>query len=315
MSAGIQSVISLAKESTWGTAVTPTKSIAVRPTGGIQIKTGMTIVPAVKGLLQKHYKAIKGKTSYDGDFTFDCFADYVGYFLLSALGTDTPATHSGETIVYDHVYTETNPKPSLTIEQSIAENCRRFAGYIVSGFKISAKVGEMIEFTPTGMAKTQATSTQITAAFSTVEPFNHAQAIVKIGGSTIGEVESFELDYKNGLDYVYALGNVEPAFASISGGSEVTGKVELYLDATALTRLTNYLANTNEALELVITGGAIGSAAAYVLDITIPKAVYTAVESKVTDAHNMLSISFEGIYDTATSKMIGVTLTNLLASY
>ncbi len=314
MSAGIQAQISFKKETTWGTAVVPDKSIAVRPTGGIQIKTGMNLVPAVKGLLQKNYKAIKGKTSYEGDFTMDAFADYIGHFLLSALGTDTPATHAGESIVYDHVFTETNPKPSLTIEQSISENSRRFAGSIVSGFKISGKVGEMLAFSPHIMAKTQASSTQITGAFSNVEPFNHAQLQVKIGGSVIGEVESIELDYKNGLDLVYALGNVEPAYASISGGSQVTGKIELYLDATALTRLTNYLANTNESIELIATGGAIGNAAAYVLDILIPKAVYTAVESKVTDNHNLLSISFEGIYDTATSKMMAVTLTNLLAT-
>src|ERR671926_1601434 len=106
MSAGIKSVISFKKESTWGTAVVPDKSIAVRPSGGIVIKEDIQMIPAIKGQLQKYYEAIKGKVEYSGDFTFDAFADYVGYFLLSALGTDTPALHSGETIVYDHVFSE-----------------------------------------------------------------------------------------------------------------------------------------------------------------------------------------------------------------
>src|SRR5205814_1625669 len=132
--------------------------------------------------------------SHEGDYSFDLFADYVGHFLLSAHGTDTPATHSGESIVYDHVYTDNATKPSYTIEQAISENVRRYAGAIVSGYKIEGKPGEMIMFTPTIMAKTQASASAITAAFTTVPAFNFAQAAVKIGGSTIGEVENIEIE-------------------------------------------------------------------------------------------------------------------------
>src|SRR5919202_1183988 len=175
MSAGIKSQISFAKESTWGTPVTPNKSIAVRPTGGIVIKENIQMLPAIKGQLQKYYDAIKGKTEYTGDFTFDFFADYVCYFILSAMGTDTPATHSGESIVYDHVFTESASKPSLTIEQAISEAVYRFAGCIATGFKIEGKVGEPLMFTPSLAAKTQATATQLSGAFSTVPAFNFAQ--------------------------------------------------------------------------------------------------------------------------------------------
>ncbi len=316
MSAGIQSQITIAKESTWGTAVTPTKSIPVRPTGGIAIKENIQMIPAIKGQLQKDYAAIKGKTSYEGDYTLDAFADYIGYFLLSALGTDSPALHSGESTVYDHILTESIPKPSLTIEQAIAENTRRYAGCIVSGFKVVGKVGEMIEFTPTLSAKTQASSSEVSAAFSTVPAFNHAQMVVKIGGTVIGEVENFELDFKNGLEMVYALGNLEPSFNSIAGGSEVSGKIELYLDATTIAELTNYINATNRSLEFVATGNAIGTAANYVLDLLVPKAIYTAAETKVTDSHNLLSIEFHGIFDTGgINKLLACTLTNLLASY
>ena len=155
----------------------------------------------------------------------------------------------------------------------------------------------------------------ITPSFSTIPAFNHAQLAIKIGGSTIGEVENIELNYKNGTDLVYALGSAEPAFASIAGGSEVSGKADLYLDATSLTRLTNYIAKTTESIELIATGGVIGSAAAYQLSILIPKAVYTAATTKITDAHNLLSIEFQGIYDIVTSALIKPTLTNLVASF
>ena len=63
MSDGILSQISFKKESTWGTAVTPDKSIAVRPTGGIQPKESIQMQPAIKGQLQKFYDAIKADFS------------------------------------------------------------------------------------------------------------------------------------------------------------------------------------------------------------------------------------------------------------
>jgi hypothetical protein len=315
MSAGVQSQISVAKENTWGVAVTPTKSIAVRPTGGISDKENVQLIPAIKGQTQKYYDAIRGKVSYEGDYTLDLFADYVGYFLLSALGTDTPAVAPSETVVYNHAFTETLPKPSLTIEQAIGENTRRYAGAIVKGFKIEAKAGEMVEFTPSIMAKTQAGSTEIAGAFSTVKAFNFAQAVVKCGGVTLTEVQSLELNFVNGLEMVYALGSNEASFNSITGGSEVTGKIECYLDSITATRLANYLSGTKESFELILTGDTIGNVSTNKLDIVVPVAVYTAGDTKVTDAHNVLTVEFSGMYDPSTSKLIGVTLTNLVASY
>jgi len=315
MSAGIQSVISFKKEVTFGTPVVPDKSMPVRATGGIDAKKNVQMIPAIKGQLQKNYDAILGKSAYEGELTFDAFEDYLGHFLLSALGTDTPAVHAGETIVYDHVFTETSPKQSFTIEQAQSENVRRFAGSIVKELKLSGKTGEMLEVIASVIAKGQAPATAITPAFSTIPAFNFAQLQVKIGGSIVGEVESIDLDYKNGAEMVYALGSNDPSFAGISGGSEVSGKISMYLDATALARLTNYLAKTTEAIELIATGAAIGSAAAYVLDVVIPKAVYTTATTKITDQHNLLEIEFNGIYDTSTGKLLGVTLTNLVTAY
>ncbi len=218
-------------------------------------------------------------------------------------------------MVYDHVFTEGSAKPSLTIEQAIGENCRRYAGTICNSLKITGKVGEPIEVVAGVKTKTQASSTQITGAFSTVPAFNFSQAQVKIGGSVIAEVENFELQYKNGVEMVYALGSTDPSYNAIQGGSEAHVKMDMFLDATALTRFTNYLANTKEALEIILTGVSIGTAANYVLDILIPRANYTAAETKITDQHNLLTIEAEGIYDTTTSQLIKATLTNLLTSY
>lgn len=314
MSAGVLSQISVAKESTWGTPVVPTKSIPVDPTGGMNVNNDMQYVSSIKAQIAKNSASFIGKRSYTGDFTFDAFGDYLGYFLLSALGTDTPTLHSGETTVYDHVFSENVTKPSLTIEQALSENTRRFTGCITTQLKFEYKVGETVKVTASQIAKGQAPSTAITPAYSTVLPFNFAQVVTKIGGSTIGEIESIELTYKNNVEAVYTIGSNDPAYYAAKH-SEVSGKIEVYLDNTALTRLTNYLSNTNEPLEIVTTGASIGNASNYALDILIPKAAWDKTAEKITDAHNMLELDFQGIYDTATSKLISVTLTNLITTY
>lgn len=314
MSAGILTQISLVKESAWGTAGVPTKSLPIDPTGGFEIKNNQKYLSAIKAQIAKNYDSIIGKRSYEGAYTFDAFADLLGYFLLSCLGNDTASLHSGETTVYDHLFTEATTKPSLTIEESTSENCRRYNGAITSSLKVEVKTGEPVKVTATQMAKGQTSSTAITPVYSTVPPFNFAQASVKIGGSTIGEVESVELEYKNNVEFVYAVGSNDPQYYAAKL-SEVTGKIEMYLDSTTLTRLTNYLANTKESIELIITGNSIGTAANYALDILIPKASYKTADTKITEGHNLLTIEFEGIYDTATSKLLSVTLTNLITSY
>jgi len=232
------------------------------------------------------------------------------------MGTDTPAAHAGETIVYDHVFTESSPKVSLTIEQSQGENCRRFAGAIASQLKFTGKIGDMVTCVASFMAKSQATSTAITPAFSTLEAFNWAELSVKIGGSVVGEVQDFELTYQNGLSLIHAInGSVDPAYAAISGGSEVTGKISLFLDATSLTELTDYIAHTNRSLEIIATGvTAIGSTSHNVLDISLPVVSYTSGVTKITDQHNLLELEFTARYDTVTSKLIAITLTNLMAT-
>jgi hypothetical protein len=312
---GILSQISFKKESTWGTAVVPDKSIAVRPTGGISINQDIKMVPGLKGNLYQNQGSFKGNAAYEGSYAFDLFADYVGHFLLSAHGVDTVGTHSGESIVYDHVFSDAITKPSYTIEQAILNNVRRFAGAIVSGYKITGALGEMLMFEPTIIAKSQAAATAITGAFTTVPAFNHAQVAVKIGGSTIGQASGIEINYKSGVEMRYALGSNDPYLATIKDGANVTGKVDLYLDSTTTAKLTNYINHTNESIELVATGGAIGSAAAYALSVLIPKAVYTAADTPIGSDTNMLSLSFDSIPDPSTGKLIVPTLTNLVASY
>jgi hypothetical protein len=316
MSAGVLNQLSFKKESTWGTAVVPDKSIPVKFSGGINTKNNIQLVSNMRAILAKNCCAVVGKRSHEGEITFDAFADYTGYFALGALGSVSSTVKGGETVVYNHTFSEAATKPSLTIEEMFGEDTRRYAGSLIEQLKISGKSGETVQIAATVKAKSQASATAITAAYTTVPAFTHSQIQVKIGGSAIAEVENFELTYKNGLEMVYALGSADPAYYSVTG-SEVSGKFDIYLDSTSAAQVTNYLNKTQQSVEIIATNPdtTIGTSSNYTLDILMPQTVLTVADRKLTANHNVLSVEFAGMYDTTTSKLMSVVLTNLLTNY
>lgn len=314
MSAGQLNQISFKKESTWGTAVVPDKSIPAHFTGGIQTDNDTQFVNAARAVLPKNLDAFVGKRVHEGDYEMDLFGDYPAYFLLGALGAVSSALKGGESVVYNHTITEQEAKPSFTIEQVVGENVRRFAGSLVTGFKLSCKTGETAVLNASIKAKSQASATKITPAYTTVRAFNWADTVLKIGGVTLTEVSNFELEYSNNLEVLHSLNSSnDPQFNYVKG-SEVKGKIECYLDATALAELNDYLSKTSNSLDIVCTGDAIGTSSNTGLSINVPKIIYTSAVTELAEDYNLLKIEFEGVYDTSTSKLISLVATNLLAN-
>lgn len=315
MSAGQLNQIIIGKETTWGTAVTPNKAIPVRFTGGIQTDIDIQEIAPVKATFAKNHDTFQGARVHEGSYEMDFFPDNPGYFLISALGAVSSALKGGETIVYQHTITEQESKMSLTVEQTVGENIRKFAGGIVNSLKISGKVGEAISLEAGIKAKSQTSTTKSTSTYLTARAWNWADATVKIGGVAQSNVISFELEYNNNIDFVHALNaSNDPAFNVIKG-SEVKGKIEFYLDSTALAELNDYLARTNNALDIVLTGDAIGVSSNNTLTVTVPKIYYTKGETPISEDFNKLTLEFEGVYDTATSKLISMVLINLITAY
>lgn len=315
MASGVLNQISFKRESTWGTPVTPDKSIAIHFGDGIQTDNDIQLLQAVKNQLARNYHAHIGARTHEGEFELDLFGDYPGYFMLSALGSISSALKSGETVVYEHEITEGENKPSLTVEQVVGENIRRYAGVIAGGFKISGKAGEALVFSSKLMAKSQAPASKITPVYSTVRPFNYIDAQLKIGGVAINEVETFEFEYANNLEMLHTVaGSNDPTFNYVKA-SEINGKIEMYLDNATLAYLNDYLAKNERSLDLILTGDSIGVGSSIKLELSIPRAVFTSGETKLSEDYNLLTVEFSGIFDTVSSKLLSVKLTNLLANY
>jgi hypothetical protein len=315
MAAGVLNSVSIKKESVWGTAVVPDKSLPVSFSGGIKTDIALEELTQLKGTLAKNYNTLIGARTHEGEFEMELFPDYPAYFALSAMGAVTSTAKSApNAAVYDHVITEAETKPSLTIEQAITNNVRRFAGAIATGFKISAKAGETVKFTTGIKAKSQATATAITTAYATTRPFNFNEVAFKVASTQISEVTSLELEYKNNVEFLHALSSSNDPNYSYVKGSEVTGKVEMFLDATSTAVMTDYLAKTDKAIDIVMTGDTIGTSSNNGLAISIPKATYKTAVTEIKEDFNLLTVEFVGYYDTATSKLLSVTFTNLLTA-
>lgn len=317
MSAGILSQISFGLESTWGTPVVPNKSLAVKPGDGIQTDNDIQFVSSIKAQLAKNASSFKGAVTNEGEYEFDFIPGVVGYFLKSVFGSVSSALSGGETIVYDHTFSEIETKPSLTIEQAVGDIVRRYAGAIASGLKLSCKTGETLVGNTALKAKSSASASKISASYETIRPFNFSDLGTtgfKIGGVAFDEVENLELEYKNNIEFLHVLASNEPYF-NYAKASEVVGKFDLYLNSDSAAKYLDYLNKTDTSLDIVFTGDAIGVAANYKLTVTIPKVTFKASSYPVTDDYNLLTVEFEGIYDTATSKLLSAVLTNLTIAY
>lgn len=318
MSAGILSKVSFGLESTWGTAVTPNKALAVHPGNGIQTNIDTQFISQIKGQLAKNSFAFKGKSSHEGEYEFDFIPGNVGYILKSLFGGLSSALKGGESVVYEHTFSEAAAKPSLTIEQAVDQIVRRYAGSIVTSLKLNSKVGEALTGNASIKAKTHASASAVTPANETVRPFNFADMIqasgFKIGSNYFDEVESLEFEYKNNGEMIHTMGSNDPSFFDPKA-SEVMGKFDLYMSSDSAPKYTDFLNQTQQSLQLVWQGDTIGVSSNYKLDITIHKVVFKASTYPISDKENVISVEWEGIYDTSAAKLLTAILTNLTANY
>jgi len=310
---GFANQISIGKETAWGTAVTPTLSVPVSPSDGLQIETNLTGVEAIKTTAPKNKAFYLGQRMFTGGYEFAMYPKFITYFLKSFFGSDT-VTEPEAGVVYKHTFAESTSQLALTVEQKIGSIIRRYAGYVVKNFKISGKVGDLINMTVDGLAKTQATASAITASYDTTRPFTWADITeFSIAGTDIkSKVEEFELEVDNGLEVFHGLGALE-ASAKYLKQSEVKGSFTCYVDSYTAAYLTDLINATEAELIIEITGASIGASSNDILKLTMSKCAFSKVETKLDFDYNALSIEFEARED-ATNGLIKTELTNTQAT-
>jgi len=310
---GVANSLSLGKESSWGVAVVPTVSIAIKPSNGLTVNQDLISIEGINTKPSKNKLMALGKRNYKGSYTVPAYPTALG-FLLGAVSVDTPATvETGA--VYTHTFIDNITKPAYTVEQYLSAVSTRYAGVNFISFKISGKAGEEIDIAVDVIGKTQATAGPITQSYETNRPFNFGDITsLSIGGTDIkAKVTSFEIDYTSGLDHFWGMGAVEPAKA-YAKQSECKGKLTLYLDSVDVSYFADLIAKTERAIVLTITGDAIGTSHFNTLVITLSQCDFSKFNTKFAFDYNAVDIEFEARED-ATNGIFKAVLTNTTATY
>lgn len=314
---GILNQIGVATESVYGTAVAPELSVPILPSDGIRTEQEAVGVEAIDTSPALNKGFVRGVRNYPGSFALNAYPNALGYFLYSALGAVSSEVVYGESLVYEHVFTEAVAKPSLTVEQVIGEIEERYAGYIASGFNIEFQVGQPISITSQGMAKTVATQEKTSPVYEALEVLKWDEVTeISVDGDDIkAYVESGNIQYSNGLATFVGFGTSNEPTTHYVENSEVTGSLTLFMDGNSVDALLDKFRDKTEMpIILTVQGQAVGDASNVSLQVTIPRAAITAYNTQLDTSYNQVTLDFVGAKD-LTDGLIEVTLVNTYETY
>lgn len=273
-----RSYVGIAKETTRGTAVTPTDFL---PVSAGSVKPEDVIDPlyddGLRGANVKNYNYVPGRTRSTFDFGGAAFADTIGYSIAGILGDVTttgasaPFTH---TIALENsAVAAADAQPtSYTLTDFYAAAVRAYPGCMFSDFTLKFNADGMLEYDAKTTGWASASAATPTPSFSTVLPTQVWQGALTVGGTVLSTAMSGEISMKRAVTPVYGIATTQNPYQVFLGPLEVTGKIKFVMEAD--TELTRYLTNTQPSIVLNWSYGA--GATAVQIQATLTKGAYVA---------------------------------------
>jgi hypothetical protein len=251
---------------------------------------------------------------------------HFGLILYATLGSKSVATHSGETIVYDHTFTVAqsaqHPALSFFVDDPLAAQDYKHALGMVESLEINYETGKFLDYSLALRGKKGATAT-LTPATTTENRFLPKHATFKVASAYSGlnaasafSIKSLKLKISKNIEDDDALGNSGPADI-VNKQLTIEGSLEaIYKDETDFK--TAYLAGTAKALRIDLknTDVTLGSAANPQVRIDLAKVTFTEL-TKPFRLNDLVyqTVTFKAHYSITDSLMISALVTNLEASY
>ncbi|WP_407310516.1 phage tail tube protein [Desulfosporosinus sp. SB140] len=296
----------LAKETTWGTAITA-------PTTWIPFKTlkseddiKRVIDDGIRGNLSKDFASYAGVASAKYDLDGMVYPDVFGNLLLAILGQDSVSGTSP----YTHAFTlaATQP-PSYTLTDYDGVNERQFAGSILQQLDLKFTTeGELSKSTKWVSKLSTLAGSIHTPTYGTVQPIVGYQAALTIAGAGNTRLIGGDLSLKRDVKFTFGANNSQSPTKVNVGKLEVTGKLDFEIDD--YTELQYYLNATQPIVVLTFTSGA------NILTIQMSKCDFEKIAG-IDRSQEMarVSASIRGIYNTTDAGPIKISLVNSVASY
>ena len=307
-----------------GTETTPGTPVAISdyvPFTELTLKPMHEPIPneAAYGVREKTFDASLGKKWSEGDVTINCDSDDVGFFLIGALGTDTPANVAGS--VYDHVITRNNSNTpqtyTVTMDRGVDRQYYRSVAvksleFSVSDALVEAKASLLGKFPIT------TTSGSLTTASGGLYSFGDAQfafgaTVAAAGSATNLKPHDMKLKIENNTTAQFRHGSYEPDTIN-HGEFEATAEGSIYFETTA--ERDAYYNLTKQAASFKLNGQGLGGGYTSSLEFRMYRTHFETFELE-TGLSDFFAEKFtvRCDYDNANSKSIDAVLRNVRASY
>lgn len=275
---------------------------------------------AAYGVREKIFDASLGKKWSEGDITINCDSDDVGFFLIGALGTDTPALVSGS--VYDHVITRNNSNTPQTYtitsdrggidRQYFPSMAVKSLEFSVSDALVEAKASLIGKFPIT------TTSGSLTTASGGLYSFGDARfafgaTVAAAGSATNLKPHEMKIKIENNSVANFRHGSYEPDTID-HGEFEATAEGSIYFENTT-DRDAYYNAN-KQAASFKLNGQGLGGGLTSSLEFRMYRTHFETfeLETGISDFYAE-KFTVRCNYDNANAKSIDAVLRNVRASY
>ena len=333
---GKQLQIGIAKESTRGTPVASATYWLPVDDWAIEEKYKNAVDVQTYGLIENAVSQTRVKNWAEGSIKMPLTGTTAALLFLSLLGTDTPATHAGETTVYDH---------PITVAQNVQHQSLTFfvhdpiataggsnitadyshANGVVSKIALDYSLGKFIELTATIKAQKGSSAAVAFTPSQQVETrfvpqyltFKSAATLGALVGATAIKLKSAKIDIDNSEEDDDVMGTTTPR-DFLNKEFKVSGSFEAIWQNESDFKI-NALANTPQAIQfdLINTDVTMGMVPTNPeFKVTLAKVYFTDFSRPVKIKDLMYqTVKFEAVYSVSDAQMIKVTATNQVASY
>jgi hypothetical protein len=269
-----RSVLGIAKETVFGTAVPPTAFLPVNPPTP---KDNLALLEdkGLRGSMVSMYDEIPGPASSTFDFDGDVFPDTLPWMLTGVLG-DLLTT--GASVPYSHAISVLNSgdgqTPSYTLTDFYGVAARAYAGAKFSELGVKFAGDGMLTYTAKAVALASAVATTPTAAYTAVPPLAGWTGVVSVGGTVLSNVIDGEVTIKRTVTVVDSVDGSQAPYKLWSGPVTADGKLTLVMEDDS--QLINYLTNVKPALDINFTSGT--GAALTQVKLHMSSVVYSAAD-------------------------------------
>lgn len=304
---GLDAQIMFAQESTYGTGVTPTRTLEFNSEGLSQDITYLDSAGLRKGNAYKRTsRTIQSRFSVDGDVELEIATLGMGQLVRNMLGSTTTTTTLISGSAYKQIHVPGGSQGlSFTTQVGRPEPGTgtvvpfTYAGCKISKWELSLKDNAIptLKVSITGRSETTATALATTAYLTGSQVFSFKGATLKLGGTPAtasGEttitggtavaalVKGITISGDNSLATDrFGVGNAGLKKEPLQNGiNTITGSLDAEFAKTELYDV--YTAGTATALQFDLTGAVIGGGNNYLFSTILPSAIFKKAAPNVS---------------------------------